>query len=242
NSTLLVVDQASFIIHVTLQNKGDDSFNTSVVLFYPPGLSLSVFKTIKANRRTLSRCGDRDEGALNKTTCSISLPVYRSNTRAEFEGVFRISRFYKWNESMQMTHTHTHSSDNNGNISTTTVMKTLPVQFSVDVAISPDPERSFSLEDKVPKPLSNVYNVSVQAKLIISPDMMLIIGTSAGGGLLLIIMIPLLWKVRANQSSAAVTAASYSSVRVGAQTRGQPRGQSATGRQIQKCEKDLNFQ
>ncbi|KAI5609507.1 integrin alpha-L isoform X2, partial [Silurus asotus] len=47
NKTLLVVDQASFIIHVTLQNKGDDSFNTSVVLLYPPGLSLSVFKTIK---------------------------------------------------------------------------------------------------------------------------------------------------------------------------------------------------
>ncbi|XP_046693276.1 integrin alpha-D isoform X2 [Silurus meridionalis] len=163
NSTLLVVDQASFIIHVTLQNKGDDSFNTSVVLFYPPGLSLSVFKTIKANRRTLSRCGDRDEGALNKTTCSISLPVYRSNTRAEFEGVFRISRFYKWNESMQMTLVA--SSDNNGNISTTTVMKTLPVQFSVDVAISPVPELSvtylnFSLEDKGPKTLSVVYKVS----------------------------------------------------------------------------------
>ncbi|KAF4075571.1 hypothetical protein AMELA_G00235860, partial [Ameiurus melas] len=103
NNTLLVVDQASFIVHVTLLNKGDDSFNTSVVLLYPPGLSLSMFKTIEANRRTLSSCGDRDDGALNKTTCSISLPVYRSGTRAVFEGVFLISRFYSWNDSMQMT-------------------------------------------------------------------------------------------------------------------------------------------
>ncbi|KAF4075582.1 hypothetical protein AMELA_G00235910 [Ameiurus melas] len=31
-NTLLVVDQASFIVHVTLLNKGDDLFNTSVVL------------------------------------------------------------------------------------------------------------------------------------------------------------------------------------------------------------------
>ncbi|XP_053471255.1 integrin alpha-M-like [Ictalurus furcatus] len=162
NNTLLVVDQASFIIHVTLLNKGDDSFNTSVVLLYPPGLSLSMFKTIEANRRTLSSCGDRDDEALNKTTCSISLPVYRRGTHAVFEGVFRISRFYSWNDNMQMTLVA--SSDNNGNTSTTTVTKTLPVQFSVDVAISPVPELSvtylnFSLKDKGPKTISFVYKV-----------------------------------------------------------------------------------
>ncbi|XP_053085746.1 integrin alpha-M isoform X2 [Pangasianodon hypophthalmus] len=163
NSTLLVVDQASFIIHVTLLNKGDDSFNTSVVLFYPPGLSLSIFKTIEWNRRTLSSCGDRDDGALNKTTCSISLPVYRRDTRAVFEGVFRISHYYNWTDSMQMTLVA--SSDNNGNTSITTVTKTLPVQFSVDVAISPVPELcktylNLSLEDKGPKNITLVYKVS----------------------------------------------------------------------------------
>ncbi|XP_053085754.1 integrin alpha-M [Pangasianodon hypophthalmus] len=163
NSTLLVVDQASFIIHVTLLNKGDDSFNTSVVLFYPPGLSLSIFKTIEWNRRTLSSCGDRDDGALNKTTCSISLPVYRRDTRAVFEGVFRISHSYNWTDSMQMTLVA--SSDNNGNTSITTVTKTLPVHFSVDVDISPVPELSvtcldFSLEDKGPKPITVVYRVN----------------------------------------------------------------------------------
>ncbi|XP_047659384.1 integrin alpha-D-like isoform X1 [Tachysurus fulvidraco] len=163
DSTLLVVDQASFIIRVTLTNKGDDSFNTSLVLLYPPGLSLSMFKTIKPHRRVLSSCGDRDEGALNKTTCSISLPVYPRNMNAEFEGIFRISRFYNWKESMQMTLVI--SSDNNGNTSKSTVMKTLPVQFSVNVAISIVPEESltylnFSLEDKEMKPLSVVYKVS----------------------------------------------------------------------------------
>ncbi|KAK3530665.1 hypothetical protein QTP86_031637, partial [Hemibagrus guttatus] len=134
NSTLLVVDQAPFIIRVTLLNKGDDSFNTSLLLLYPPGLSFSKFNTIKPNRRTLSSCGDRDEGALNKTTCSISLPVYPRNMHAEFEGVFRISRFYNWNDSMQMTLVV--SSDNNGNKSSTTVTKTLQVLYSVYVAIN----------------------------------------------------------------------------------------------------------
>uniref|UniRef100_A0AAR2LIW2 VWFA domain-containing protein n=1 Tax=Pygocentrus nattereri TaxID=42514 RepID=A0AAR2LIW2_PYGNA len=80
NKTLLVMDQSYFIITVSLLNKGDDSFNTSVELRYPEGLSLSKFDTIKASRRTLSSCGDRDDGALDKTTCSISLPVYRKGT------------------------------------------------------------------------------------------------------------------------------------------------------------------
>ncbi|KAF5887416.1 integrin alpha-L-like, partial [Clarias magur] len=55
--------------------------------------------------------------------------------------------------------------DNNRNTSNTTVMKTLPVQFSVDVAVSSAPELSvthlnFSLGDKDPKPISLVFKVS----------------------------------------------------------------------------------
>ena len=44
---MLVVDQSYFIIMVSLLNKGDDSFNTSVELRHPEGLSLSKFDTIK---------------------------------------------------------------------------------------------------------------------------------------------------------------------------------------------------
>ncbi|XP_072513981.1 integrin alpha-X-like isoform X1 [Salminus brasiliensis] len=162
NSSLVVVDQAYFIISVTLLNKGDDSFNTTVVLHYPLGLSLSKFETIKASRRTLSSCGDRDDGALDKTTCSISLPVYRKGSSATFRGVFRISRFYDWNDTMEMTLVA--RSENNGNITNGTVRKSLPVQFAVDVAIRFVPESSvtylnFSLEDKDPKPVVLNYTV-----------------------------------------------------------------------------------
>ncbi|XP_076838543.1 integrin alpha-M isoform X2 [Brachyhypopomus gauderio] len=162
NSSLLVVDQAYFIITVSLLNKGDDSFNTSIVLHFPPGLSLSKFETIKASRRTLSSCGDRDDGALNKTTCSISRPVYRSKTNATFQGIFRISQHYDWNDTMEMTLMA--SSDNIANISFGTVSKSLPVQYAVDMSVSFVPELSeiylhFSLEDRGPKPLIIIYRV-----------------------------------------------------------------------------------
>ncbi|XP_049325410.1 integrin alpha-X-like isoform X1 [Astyanax mexicanus] len=163
NSTLLVVDQAYFIINVTLLNKGDDSFNTTVVLHYPPGLSLSMSEIVKATRRTLISCGDRDDGALDKTTCSISLPVYRKGTSATFQAKFRISRFYEWNETMEMTIVA--RSENNGNFTDGIVKKSLPVQFAVDVAIILVPESSvtylnFSLEDKGPKKVILTYKVS----------------------------------------------------------------------------------
>uniref|UniRef100_A0AAY5ESX0 VWFA domain-containing protein n=1 Tax=Electrophorus electricus TaxID=8005 RepID=A0AAY5ESX0_ELEEL len=147
NSSLLVVDQAYFIITVSLLNKGDDSFNTSIVLHYPPGLSLSKFETIKV--QTLTSCGDRDDGALNKTTCSISRPVYRSKTNATFQGIFRISRFYNWNDTLEMTLVATTS---------------LPPLFFVLPRLSSVPELSkvylpFTLEDRGPKPVIIIYSV-----------------------------------------------------------------------------------
>ncbi|KAL7845134.1 hypothetical protein AOLI_G00233260 [Acnodon oligacanthus] len=160
NETLLVVDQSYFIITVSLLNKGDDSFNTSVELHYPEGLSLSKFDTIKASRRTLSSCGDRDDGALDKTTCSISLPVYRAGTSALFQATFRISGSYKWSDTMKMTLVA--SSSNSGNQTDGTVTKTLPVQFGVDVAVNLEQcvtYLNFSLDDKGPKPVDIVYMV-----------------------------------------------------------------------------------
>ncbi|XP_052422989.1 integrin alpha-M-like [Carassius gibelio] len=58
----------------------------------------------------------------------------------------------------------TANSDNNGNMSDTVVRKSVPVQFSVDLAISLVAEDSvtylnFSLEDRGPKPLNISYKV-----------------------------------------------------------------------------------
>ncbi|KTF84031.1 hypothetical protein cypCar_00036530 [Cyprinus carpio] len=47
NDTLVVENQAHFTVLVSLANPGDDSYNTSIVLHYPEGLSLSKFDAIK---------------------------------------------------------------------------------------------------------------------------------------------------------------------------------------------------
>uniref|UniRef100_A0A4W5P3D4 Zmp:0000001082 n=1 Tax=Hucho hucho TaxID=62062 RepID=A0A4W5P3D4_9TELE len=78
-STLLVVDQSYFNVTIRLSNHGDDSYNTSLTLLYPPGLSFSMMHLLKSSRRTVFSCGGL-KGEMDRTTCSVSLPVYRSKT------------------------------------------------------------------------------------------------------------------------------------------------------------------
>ncbi|XP_056629473.1 integrin alpha-D [Triplophysa dalaica] len=162
NETLLVVNQAHLTVHITLKNAADDSYNTSLVMHYPEGLSFSKLDNVKSSRTSI-RCGDRDNGAMNRTTCSISLPVYRSGATTVFLGMFRVSKLdYDWPNMIDMIITA--NSDNNGNTTDATVKRSLAVLFAVDLAISLVGEESvtflsFSLEDREPKPFTITYKV-----------------------------------------------------------------------------------
>ncbi|KAI2668873.1 Integrin alpha-M [Labeo rohita] len=166
NDTLVVENQAHFTVLVTLANPGDDSYNTSIVLHYPEGLSLSKFEPIEVllpthqtqeSSRTRSSCGDGDGGATNRTTCRINQPVYRSNTTTQFLGTFRVTIWDRdWSDRMEMmiiagsdnnsnqrsglmiqvVKVKVNSADNNRNTTDSAVRRSVPVQFSVDLAIS----------------------------------------------------------------------------------------------------------
>uniref|UniRef100_A0A8D3E145 VWFA domain-containing protein n=1 Tax=Scophthalmus maximus TaxID=52904 RepID=A0A8D3E145_SCOMX len=75
--TLLVREDNYFNVSVRLSNHGDDSYNTSLTMYYPPGLSFS-WMTLTEVAPTLHSC--QDTGALDKTVCDVSLPVYRSRS------------------------------------------------------------------------------------------------------------------------------------------------------------------
>uniref|UniRef100_A0A8P4GC93 VWFA domain-containing protein n=1 Tax=Dicentrarchus labrax TaxID=13489 RepID=A0A8P4GC93_DICLA len=73
---LLVAEDNYFNMSIKLSNHGDDSYNTSLSMHYPPGLS---FSRMTATRSTPHSCNGR-EGVLDETICGISLPVYRSRS------------------------------------------------------------------------------------------------------------------------------------------------------------------
>ncbi|KAM9363270.1 integrin alpha-L [Symphorus nematophorus] len=74
---LLVADNSYFNLTVKLSNHGDDSYNTSLSMHYPPGLSFSWMTLTEATRPTLHSCNDL-AGVLDRTICGVSHPVYRS--------------------------------------------------------------------------------------------------------------------------------------------------------------------
>ncbi|XP_019735483.1 integrin alpha-M isoform X1 [Hippocampus comes] len=159
--TLLVAEENYFNISITITNHGDDSYNTSLTMHYPPGLSYSrMFQVItQATRRTLHKCDDLD-GVTDKTICGISLPVYRSKSIATFQSSFHISTEYQWNDTIAISVTG--ESDNN-NSTLSLLTKTLPVQFEVKMAITVKEETTtylnFTEEDSDPKRMVIIYKV-----------------------------------------------------------------------------------
>ncbi|XP_071245053.1 integrin alpha-X-like isoform X1 [Salvelinus alpinus] len=159
-STLLVVDQSYFNVTIRLSNHGDDSYNTSLTLLYPPGLSFSMMHLLKSTRRTVFSCGGLED-EIDRTTCSVSLPVYRSKTTAVFTSKFHILKEYDWNDTMEMT---VIGLSDNGNSTNSSLTRTIPVQYAVDMVAKALPQDSttymnFTLEDTSPKRLVNVYEV-----------------------------------------------------------------------------------
>ncbi|XP_018606218.2 integrin alpha-M [Scleropages formosus] len=160
-SPLVVIDQEYFNVTLNLSNNGDDSYNTSLSFHYPPGLSFSKLQVQKASRRTLTSCTGLED-IKNRTVCSVSHPVYPSQTTANILSTFRISSEYHWGETMQMT-IKAHS--DNGKPSNTTIMtKSLPVQFAVDLVVKAlhedsDTYLNFILNERQPKQMKHVFEV-----------------------------------------------------------------------------------
>ncbi|XP_047435393.1 integrin alpha-M-like [Mugil cephalus] len=161
SKTLLVAENNYFNVSVNFTNHGDDSYNTSLTMHYPPGLSFSRMASAKATRPTLHSCHDSEEGVLNKTKCSISLPVYRSRSYVIFETSFRIVSDYKWEDTISMTIVgHSDNAVNRKNMSMT---KNIPVQFEIKMAITVDEDTvtylNFTTEDTGPKKINAIYKI-----------------------------------------------------------------------------------
>ncbi|XP_044044756.1 integrin alpha-D [Siniperca chuatsi] len=158
--TLLVTEDNYFNLFVKLSNHGDDSYNTSLTMHYPPGLSFARMTLIEATRPTLHSCHDL-EGVLDKTICGVSLPVYRSRSSATFNISFYILTEYKWNDTISMTITG--ESDNANFTRTNSLTKSIPVQFEIKMASTVNEETitylNFTAEDAAPKKMLNTYKI-----------------------------------------------------------------------------------
>ncbi|KAK5866566.1 hypothetical protein PBY51_020749 [Eleginops maclovinus] len=161
-TTLLVAEDNFLNVSLKLSNHGDDSYYTILTMHYPQGLSFSMMEMIpeKSTRPTLHSCNDLD-GVLNKTTCVVSRPVFRSKSTATFNASFRIINEYEWNDTILMTITgKSENSDSNNN---NTLTKSIPVQFEIKMAVTEKEDLmrylKFTTEDTGPKQIIASYKM-----------------------------------------------------------------------------------
>ncbi|GLD61092.1 integrin alpha-L-like protein [Lates japonicus] len=162
--TLLVAEDNYFNVSIKLSNHGDDSYNTSLKMYHPPGLSLSKMTVKEATRQILHSCNDL-QGVLDKTVCSVSLPVYRSRSAATFLTSFFILNNYKWNDTISMT-IMGHSDNTNTN-RTNSLTKSIRVQLEIKMAVTVEDSSTtylnFTAEDAaedVPKRIETIYKIA----------------------------------------------------------------------------------
>ncbi|KAI3352734.1 hypothetical protein L3Q82_019312 [Scortum barcoo] len=158
--TLLVREDNYFNLSIQLSNHGDDSYNTSLTMNYPPGLSFSMMTLIESSRPTLHICQDLED-VLDKTICGVSLPVYRSKSAAKFKTSFHIINEYEWNNTVSVTVTG--KSDNTNSNRTFSLTKSIPVQFEIKMAVTVKEDSvtylNFTTEDAGPKQIVTMYKI-----------------------------------------------------------------------------------
>ncbi|XP_031140267.1 integrin alpha-D isoform X2 [Sander lucioperca] len=157
--TLLVAENTYFKVSVTLSNRGDDSYHTSLTMHYPPGLSFSRMTLANSTRSTLHSCQDL-HGVRNKTICNVSPPVFRRSS-ATFTTYFHILKEYEWEDTLLMTITG--KSDNANSSRTNSRTKNITVQFDIKMAVTmkedPITYLNFTPEDTGPKRMVTTYQI-----------------------------------------------------------------------------------
>ncbi|XP_034388003.1 integrin alpha-M isoform X2 [Cyclopterus lumpus] len=158
--TLLVAEEQYFQVLVKLSNHGDDSYNTSLTMHYPRGLSFSRMTFKKATRPTIHSCQDL-EGVLDKTICGISRPVFRSRSAATFMTSFHIMNEYEWDDTITMNITG--ESDNTNSTRIAFLTKSIKVQFKIKMAVMVKEDSinylNFTTEDTGPKKIVATYKI-----------------------------------------------------------------------------------
>ncbi|XP_037546385.1 integrin alpha-D [Nematolebias whitei] len=162
SETFVVTENSYFYMWIKLDNHGDDSYNTSLTMHYPPGLSFSMMELTESSRSVLHNCLDLDE-VLDKTVCGISLPVYRSRSSAKFKTAFHVSKDFKWNDTISMTVTG--NSDTSNSSYSASVTKSIPVQYETRMALTINENTvtylnfTTSTEDSTPKKMDIIYKI-----------------------------------------------------------------------------------
>ncbi|CAM4571231.1 integrin alpha-D [Caretta caretta] len=133
-STLVVGVTPKLNITVSIQNRGENSYSTTVRFFYPAALSYRRVLLLQSNRRAMvikcSSAVGSEEQTQRNSTCHINHPIFWSGAKATFIATFDVSPKADLGDSLQITAKT--SSDNGGPITERMIHRAeLPVKYGI---------------------------------------------------------------------------------------------------------------
>ncbi|XP_044868883.1 integrin alpha-M-like isoform X1 [Mauremys mutica] len=131
-STLVVGVTPEINTTVSIQNHGENSYNTTVQFFYPAALSYRRVLLLQSNRRAVAvKCSSAvgsEEQTQRNSTCHINHPIFWSGAEVIFVATFSVSSEADLGDRLQIT---AKASSDNGGLITERMMHRaeLPVKY-----------------------------------------------------------------------------------------------------------------
>nr|XP_042710009.1 integrin alpha-D-like [Chrysemys picta bellii] len=138
-STLVVGVTPELNTTVSIQNHGENSYNTRVRFFYPAALSYRRVLLLQSNRRAMTiKCSSAEgseEQSQRNSICQINHPIFWSGAEVIFVATFYVSSEADLGDRLQITATA--SSDNGGPITERMILRTeLPVKYGIFIILT----------------------------------------------------------------------------------------------------------
>ncbi|CAM5118616.1 unnamed protein product [Eretmochelys imbricata] len=138
-STLVVGVTPELNTTVSIQNRGENSYSTTVRFFYPTALSYRRVLLLQSNRRAVAvKCSSAvgsEEQTQRNSTCHINHPIFWSGTEAVFVATFDVSSEADLGDRLQITAKA--SSDNGGPITERMIHRAeLPVKYGIFIILT----------------------------------------------------------------------------------------------------------
>ncbi|XP_077129781.1 integrin alpha-X-like isoform X2 [Ranitomeya variabilis] len=146
---------------VSVTNKGDDSYNSRVLIPFPQNLSYRRVSLLQSNKRVTITCSTLD--TLRTVSCGVNHPLLRPNTTAIFLVSFYVAPSSDLGDSLTMTANVT--SDNNATAPNDQMKSsaTIKVLYSIFVTITSLEESSKYENFTSPEPsINHIYRVTNQ--------------------------------------------------------------------------------
>ncbi|KAL3967670.1 splicing factor U2AF 35 kDa subunit [Sarotherodon galilaeus] len=117
-------------VTVTVENRGENSYNSHVILTYPAGLSYRKF-TIQQGRIECNSLDSEDGLSRGRTDCTIDKPIFKSKTKASFIVSYGIDTTNQLKRKIFVTANATSGNQEHAPTSELYIKKSIDVKYSI---------------------------------------------------------------------------------------------------------------